>query len=587
MTPRSLVLAAAFFAALASLPSEAASPRAKHAAAPTTAYAPGATLASLRFPGTPAFVAVAKDVIALRFAIDPSGAANTGLFEDGCRIPSFAPDTVAARIARLDRDLAALRAMPWRTWSVDRQVDWRWIVANAEEARLQLADERLFVHRPAAWLEPVANTYIALVTYAPERAEMRLKLARGIPAMVAEMRTVATQPTSRDVTTARGVADGILAVLRSDPASPARDAAIASLTSYVSDLSALTGLREYEVIGREHYEKRLERALLLPWTGDQLLARANAELALTDAAMTELKARISPDAEVPAAPAPTEAQRVLAETLDQQKLLAIYDDIARADREFLDTHDLVTVPASVGPIHARPTPAGMIPLTGDGGSMNPPPPVGVSNVGWWNVEHMDTAWTMDARARRIATAQGFRLSGMGPYAAHEGVPGHHLQLSICRLNPNPIRWILQDNCLVEGWALYAEEAFWRAGGLGDSPIAAYRTLGSYRARIRRVVYDVNIERGDWTLQQAADYKRSVEPGKGRVDEDIMRSIHWPAQLISYFTGKSQLMDLRRDYQKKMGAAYSERKFHDAVLAEGSIPVALIRAKLLGEPVPAP
>jgi len=229
----------------------------------------------------------------------------------------------------------------------------------------------------------------------------------------------------------------------------------------------------------------------------------------------------------------------------------------------------------------------MIPLTGDGGSMNPPPPVGNSNVGWWNVEHLDTTWTVDQRARRIAVTQGFRVSGLGPYAAHEGVPGHHLQLSICRLNPNPIRWILQDNCLVEGWAMYAEEVFWRAGGLGDSPFSAYRTLGSWRGRIRRVVYDVNIERGAWTLQQAADYKRNTPSGQGRVDEDIMRSINWPAQLIAYFTGKMQLMELRRAYRAKLGAAYNDRAFNDAVLAEGCIPVALIRAKLLGEPVPEP
>ncbi len=587
MTPRSLVLLAALGATLLSLPSEAASSRAKHVFAATTAYPPGATLASLQFPGTPAFVAVAKDVIALRFAIDPSGAANTGLFDDGTRIPSFAPDTVAARIARLDRDLVALRAMPWRKWPVDRQVDWRWIVANAEEARLQLADERLYLHRPASWLEPLANTYIALVTYAPERADIRARLARGIPAMVAEMRAVVRQATARDVTTAKGVTDGIVAVLRADGPGAERDAAIAALTSYVADLTALTGLPEYQVIGAERYEARLARALLLPWNGDQLLARAQSELSRTDSAMAAIKARVSPDAELPMAPSPTEAQLALAATLDQQQLLGIYDDIAKADRAFLDSHDLVTVPSSVGPIHARPTPAGMIPLTGDGGSMNPPPPVGASNVGWWNVEHMDTAWTLEAKARRIAGAQGFRLSGMGPYAAHEGVPGHHLQLSICRLNPNPIRWILQDNCLVEGWALYAEEVFWAAGGHGDSPIAEYRMLGSYRARIRRVVYDVNIERGAWTLQQAADYKRNTEPGKGRVDEDILRSIQWPSQLITYFTGKQQLVDLRRECRAKWGASYSERRFHDAVLAEGSIPVALIRAKLLGEPVPAP
>ncbi len=577
---RQLVLTLALLAAVGP------ASRAAGAAAPAPG-APPTTLATLRLPGPPRFVAVARDVIALRFAIDPSIAAQDGLFDDGCRVPSFAPDTVKARLARLDRDVAALRAMPWRSWDADRQVDWRWILASAEDARLQLADEKLFLHRPAAWLEPLANTFIALVTYAPERAEPRLRLARGIPGMVAEMRRVVVGPTSRDVTTAKGVAAGILATLRLDPPGPERDAAIAALTGYVNDLSALKGLRDFVTVGRERYETRLRRALLLPWSGDSLLAKANVELAATDSAMAAIKASASPGADIPAAPAPTPEQRALAATLDQQKLLALYDEVARSDRAFLDSARIVTVPAEVGPIHARPTPEGMIPLTGDGGSMNPPPPVGASNIGWWNVEHMDTTWTLEQKAARIAATQGFRVSWMGPYAAHEGVPGHHLQLSIVRLNPNPFRWLLQDNDLCEGWAMYAEEMLWRAGGLGGSPITSYRALASWRARIRRVVYDVNIERGDWTLQQAADYKRNAAPGKGAVDEDIMRSINWPAQLIAYFTGKMQLLDLRRAYRAKMGAAYSERGFNDAVLAEGSIPVALIRAKLLGEPIPAP
>lgn len=573
MNARSLVFGAALVAA-------ASLPLAAHAAALTHA-----TLATLRFPGTPGFVAVAKDVCALRFAIDPSTAANAGLFDDAARVPSFAPDTVAARLARLDRDIAALRAMPWRSWPVDRQIDWRWVLANAEDARLQLSSEKLYEHRPAAWLEPLANTYIALATYAPRRADIRRTLARAIPAMVAEMRAVATAPTARDVATAKGVTDGILAALAADPAGAERDAATAALTGYVTELQALTGLPEFVVIGRERYDARLARALLLPWNSDQLLARAQAELVATDSALAVFRAKASPDGSEPAAPAPTAAQRALAETLDQPKLLALYDRVASEERAFLDRSGLFTIPREVGPVHARPTPEGMIPLTGDGGSMNPPPPVGVSNVGWWNVEHLKDTWTLEQKAARIAIAQGYRQTWMGPYAAHEGVPGHHLQLSIARLNPNPLRWIFQDNCLCEGWAMYAEEVFWRAGGFGDSPLASYRALGSWRGRIRRVVYDVNIERGDWTLQQGADWKRSTPPGKAVVDEDVMRSIQWPTQLIGYFTGKMQLLDLRREYQAKRGAAYQLREFNDAVLAEGSIPVALIRAKLLGEPVP--
>jgi hypothetical protein len=355
----------------------------------------------------------------------------------------------------------------------------------------------------------------------------------------------------------------------------------------VEDLEARPGAREFVTVGRGQYEARLRRALLLPWSGDQLLARAQAELAATDSAMAAIKARISPDAPVPGAPAPTAEQRARAANLDQAGLLALYDEVTGAQRAFLDSAGILTVPAAVGRIRARPTPDAMIPLTGDGGSMNPPPPLGDSNVGWWNVEHVDSTWSLDQKAGRIAAMQGYRVSWMGPYAAHEGVPGHHLQLSIARLNPNPLRWLLYDNGLVEGWAMYAEEVFWRAGGLGDSPLAEYRTLASWRGRIRRVVYDVNIERGDWTLQQAADYKRSTSPGQGVVDEDILRSINWPAQLVGYFAGKAQLVDLRRDYRAKLGAAYDERAFNDAVLAEGSVPVALIRAKLLGESIPEP
>jgi len=581
MNLRSRLLCAALMAGVASCPVAAAS--AASASPPPSAP----TLATLPFPGTPPFVALARDVIALRFAVEPSAAAQDGLFEDACQVPSFDPDTVKARIERLDRDLAALRALPWRTWDVDRQVDWRWMVASAEDVRLQLADEKLYLHRPASWLEPLANTLIALVTYAPERADLRQRLARGIPGMVAEMRRVVQEPTARDVTTARGVSAGILASLRREAAGAERDAAIAALTAYVEDLEARQGLREFVPIGREHYETRLRRALLLPWSGNGLLARANAELAATDSAMGAIKARVSPEAPMPGAPAPTAEQRSQAARLDQARLLALYDEVTRAQRAFLDSAGIVTVPVAVGPIHARPTPEAMIPLTGDGGSMNPPPPIGDSNVGWWNVEHVDSTWSLEQKAGRIAAMQGYRVSWMGPYAAHEGVPGHHLQLSICRLNANPFRWIFVDNNLVEGWAMYAEEIFWRAGGLGESPLTDYRALASWRGRIRRVIYDVNIERGDWTLQQAADFKRNTGPGQGVVDEDILRSINWPAQLVTYFAGKAQLMDLRRDYQAKLGAAYSERAFNDAVLAEGSVPVVLIRAKLLGEPVPEP
>ena len=224
-------------------------------------------------------------------------------------------------------------------------------------------------------------------------------------------------------------------------------------------------------------------------------------------------------------------------------------------------------------------------LTGDGGSMNPPPPFVAAAVGWWNVEHFKPEWSAETRLDAVVNAEGWLDNWMGPYAAHEGFPGHHLQLAVARLHPDPIRSLLPDAVENEGWALYAEEELWRHGGLGAAPEAQRAMLRSYRFRIARVVYGVNIETGAWDLQRGADFKDRAEAGKGEIDEDVLRAIQWPTQLVCYFTGKLQILELKEAYRKKLGDAYSDRAFHDALLAEGSIPLALIRAKLLGEPVP--
>lgn len=99
-------------------------------------------------------------------------------------------------------------------------------------------------------------------------------------------------------------------------------------------------------------------------------------------------------------------------------------------------------------------------------------------------------------------------------------------------------------------------------------------------------YDVNVESGRWTLQQAADFQQNAASGKATIDDDVLRAINWPAQLICYFAGKEQILQLKAAYKAKMGKRYSERAFNDALLSLGSVPYVFARAKLLGEPVPA-
>jgi Bacterial protein of unknown function (DUF885) len=534
-------------------------------------------IASIAIPGDARFVAIARDVLLVQTEETPDFAAQSGLIDDAIRVPSFAPARLAALTRRLRADMAGLRALPWRTWSVDQQIDVRWVYANAERIDRELNAERLYLHRPGAWLESVANDLIAIVTYAPARTDAVDGIAAQVPALVAEMTSIC-QPTGVDADVAQGVIDGIVAVLKMAPGAH-REAAIAALNDYRQRLATVKDRTTFTVVGTANYAWRLRHASLLPWTPDALLALAQQRLKTVDAEI----ATLVPQLPKPAPLSPElEAQ---ARSLDQASLLALYDHIQVDYRAAIEKAGFVTIPAGVGPVRARVTPDAMVPLDGDGGSMNPPPPFIADDTGWWNVEHFDPKMSLAGREDDIREGVLYRLNGMGPYAAHEGVPGHHLQLSIARLNPDPVRNLFQDPVQNEGWALYAEQEMWEQGGLGDTIQAHHAMLKGWRSRIRRVVYDVDMETGTWTLQQAADWRAQTAPGKTPVSPEILRAINWPAQLICYFAGKEQILALKRDYRARLGAAYSERRFNDELLALGSVPYVFARAKMLDEPVP--
>jgi hypothetical protein len=536
-------------------------------------------VADLPIPGPPAFVAVARDIVDVAAAIDPSTAANAGLFDDAIRVPSYTPAAVAALTDRIDRDLAALRALPWRTYSVDEQIDYRWLYAVAETARRQIADERLYEHRAAQWLEPVGNVLIALVSFAPERTDLQRQVFAKVPDMLTEVRAIATRPTRRDVATAIKLVDALV-TMANRTSSPEGAKAAAALTAYGVELRALTPATEFEVVGKTHYAWRYRHSALLPWTPDELLKEAETQLAAVDAELATLEPKLAPVT-------PTPAQADMARALTREALLGLYDATEVSLRAAPLKGRWVSIPDAVGPVRARETPDAMVPLTGDGGSMNPPPTYVAGNVAFWNVEHFRPEWSEGERLAKVTIAQGFAKNRFGAYAAHEGFPGHHLQLAIARLHKDPLRSILPDPVQNEGWALYAEEALWEHGGMDPVPASRDAMLRSYRFRIARVMYDVNIERGDWDLQRGADFKSKAAPGKGEIDEDILRAIQWPTQLVCYFAGKLEIVRLRDELKKRQGAKFDERAFHDALLAEGSVPIALVRAKMLGEPIPAP
>ena len=530
------------------------------------------TLAGLDFPGDPVVADAARDVLALLLTIQPDRAADAGLLHDGLHLPSFAPEVIAQHLLDLDAAAARLDALATESLAVADRIDLALLDAAVASLQHAYRVEQRWRHRPAEWLEPVSTLLIAHTAAIQPVPDALDQLATQLPDMLNELRSEVTAPTVRDVETALGLLDGIAGMLDANGSMPCTTAA-AGLRAYAEELAAVEGLPEQQMIGAEAYRWRLEHALLLRWDAETLMARAEADLAAVSDEIAAIEATL------PAAAPPTDDERALAASLDQAGVLALYDRMVAEDLAALRAMDVVTVPTALPPMRARPTPEALIPLTGDGGSMNPIAPFGPTEGAWWNVEHFGGG-SPEQRLRTVTTMQRHHQTWFGPYAVHEGVPGHHLQLAIAREVGRPVRSLLTSSPAVEGWALYAESLFEEHGGFGGAAVGRLMVLRSHRARIKRVIFDVQVETGVWSLQDAADWKHGTAPGEGRVDPELLRTVQWPTQLIGYYAGMEEIEALKEEVRAAWGDDFTERAFHDALLAQGSIPVSLAREALL-------
>jgi uncharacterized protein (DUF885 family) len=163
---------------------------------------------------------------------------------------------------------------------------------------------------------------------------------------------------------------------------------------------------------------------------------------------------------------------------------------------------------------------------------------------------------------------------------HEGQPGHHFQLARQQELPLPaFRKFGGNNAYVEGWALYAE-TLGREMGLYEDPNAYAGYLMLDMVRAARLVVDTGLHAKGWTRAQAIAFLVD-EAGSTEADARVAveRYMAWPAQALGYKVGALKIMELRQRAQAQLGPAFSLARFHDAVLAEGTLPLALLESRI--------
>jgi uncharacterized protein (DUF885 family) len=166
-------------------------------------------------------------------------------------------------------------------------------------------------------------------------------------------------------------------------------------------------------------------------------------------------------------------------------------------------------------------------------------------------------------------------------AYHEGVPGHHMQLSIQQQLeglPKFRQHGLGFNAYVEGWALYAEQ-LGKEVGFYQGPVSDYGRLSSELFRAVRLVVDTGIHAKGWSRDQVVEFFHK----SGAVDEPTIQSetdryISWPAQALSYKLGQLKFRELRDRAQKELGPKFDIRKFHDEMLDGGTLPLDMLEER---------
>jgi uncharacterized protein (DUF885 family) len=165
-------------------------------------------------------------------------------------------------------------------------------------------------------------------------------------------------------------------------------------------------------------------------------------------------------------------------------------------------------------------------------------------------------------------------------AYHEGVPGHHMQISIAQTLPDLPKFRLRGfySAYAEGWALYSEELGKEIGFYKD-PVSDYGRLNSELFRAVRLVVDTGIHDKSWSRDKVIEFMHANDVNDAVAQTETDRYIAWPGQALAYKMGQLTIRKLREEAKAQLGAKFDIKAFHDEILNGGAMPLDLLQERV--------
>jgi uncharacterized protein (DUF885 family) len=326
-------------------------------------------------------------------------------------------------------------------------------------------------------------------------------------------------------------------------------------------------------MGKEPYTRMLREQYLLPYDADTLWTYAWGEFDRTIGQLEALAAAIDPHKSWLDI-----VNDVKRDHPDPMKMIEAHQQVVDRARGHLVAHDLMPIPwPERCTVVVRQRTPGNNPYYGNfsGASSRPPAPDGTA-LGEWQINPFDPSWGEQTKRDYLLEHDWGVILVTAP---HETYGGHHVQILYQMHNPSKLRRAFSTPMFTEGWGLYNEELFQETGFFPDETIHL-RQLELRLWRNARVIYDVGLQTGRLTREDAVKLMTDrVGFLKWAAEDEVDSAIARPGYFIGYFMGLSEILRMREEYHRKVGAAFTLRDFHDRLLKIGSLPPALVREEL--------
>jgi hypothetical protein len=540
------------------------------------------------------------------FKFNPSQGTAAGFHQYDSQLEDYSRASLDQQITTLKSFQKVVAKIDPQQLSQAARVDHTLILDSINARLLTLENIRPWEKNPDQYSSGITNSIFVIMarTFAPPAERIKSVIAREkqVPTVFRAARRNLKNPPPIYVDVALEQIPGLITFFQKDVPEAFKDvkdpALLAQFQSanqkVMDELKSYGQWIEKELkpqahgdfrLGADNYSKKLlyDEDVDIPLA--RLLEIGMANLRVNQQAFKDTAAKVDPN---------KTPREILAELEKDHpapdKLLQSFRDTLGGLKDFLSQHHIVKLPSEVLPI-VEETPPFARALTF--ASMDTPGPFEkIAKEAFFNVTLPEPSWKPEQVEEHMA---GFNRGTIISTAVHEVYPGHYTQFLWVPYAPSKVRKLIGCSSNAEGWAHYSEqmmldEGYGRTPGVDQDHDTAFLKLrlGQLQdalLRNARFIVGIQMHTGVMTFDQGVDFfeKEGYQSHMNGLRE-TKRGTSDPTYLY-YTLGKLEILKLREDYKKKMGAGFSLEEFHNALLKQGFPPIKLLRQVMLGENSP--